>query len=117
MTPQDHINDILYYLDIDARQKYNAGQTEHGGKLWNKPIMDYLGEEIIDLVIYWYTFKEQWKILKRMVLKLEDDMIARPETPPVLVRQMEEIANLVVCGNTAGTWEEELDASHSPDSW
>ena len=66
MNYLDATNHKLFVAKSTADEivkKYEKGQEEHGGKLWRKPIMDYIGEEIIDMVIYWATFKTQWKEL------------------------------------------------------
>ena len=55
-----HLRWILTQFNADARAKYEGGQVEHGGNLWEKP--DMLGhalKEAIDLVIYLYTEKEK----------------------------------------------------------
>jgi hypothetical protein len=41
------------------RTKYVAGQQEHGGELWRKPILGELLEETIDLAVYAETLSDQ----------------------------------------------------------
>jgi hypothetical protein len=49
---------ILELIDT----KYRGGQAEHGGKLWLKPgIIQNIIEEIVDLVVYILTFREQYE--------------------------------------------------------
>ena len=44
----------------DFRAKYEAGQAEHGGRLWTKPgLLDEAIKEVIDLACYLYTLKRQ----------------------------------------------------------
>lgn len=55
-----HLQRILSEFNADARAKYEAGQLEHGGNLWEKPgMLDHAIEEAIDLVVYLYTKREQ----------------------------------------------------------
>lgn len=55
-----HVDRILSKFNADLLAKYEAGQVEHGGNLWEKPgILDHAIEEAIDLVVYLYTLKEQ----------------------------------------------------------
>lgn len=57
---EEHLRRILAQFNTDARKKYEAGQREHGGRLWTKSgILDNAIEEAIDLVVYLYTLKEQ----------------------------------------------------------
>lgn len=47
-----------FVADLDT--KYRAGQDEHGGRLWEKPgMLAHAIAEIIDLVVYLYTEREQ----------------------------------------------------------
>lgn len=62
MTPERtaHLERILREFQADARAKYEAGQGEHGGNLWQKPgMLEAALAEAIDLVIYLYTLREQ----------------------------------------------------------
>jgi hypothetical protein len=55
-----HLQRILDSFTHDAAAKYAAGQSEHGGNLWEKPgMLDQAIAEAIDLVIYLFTLKEQ----------------------------------------------------------
>lgn len=55
-----HLARILSNFNTDARAKYEHGQHEHGGNLWEKPgMLEHAIEEAIDLVVYLYTLKEQ----------------------------------------------------------
>ncbi len=42
---------------IDA--KYRAGQRQHGGRLWEKPVLEELLDEIADLAVYAETLREK----------------------------------------------------------
>ena len=55
-----HVSRILNRFNADLRAKYEAGQAEHGGNIWEKPgMLEHAVEEVIDLVVYLYTLKEQ----------------------------------------------------------
>lgn len=55
-----HLARILGQFSTDLRAKYEAGQAEHGGNLWEKPgMLENAIAEAIDLVVYLYTLKEQ----------------------------------------------------------
>lgn len=55
-----HAERILTKFNADLRAKYEAGQIEHGGNLWEKPgMLEHAIEEAIDMVVYLYTLKEQ----------------------------------------------------------
>jgi len=55
-----HLARILSQLTADVRAKYEAGQIEHGGNLWEKPgMLEQALEEVIDLAVYLYTLREQ----------------------------------------------------------
>lgn len=55
-----HVALILDKFNADLRAKYEAGQIEHGGRIWEKPgMLEHAIQEVIDLVVYLYTLKEQ----------------------------------------------------------
>jgi hypothetical protein len=55
-----HLTRILSEFNADARAKYEAGQEEHGGNLWEKPgMIEHALAEAIDLVVYLYTLRDQ----------------------------------------------------------
>lgn len=58
-TPLAHAEDILNTFFIDAKNKYLAGQIEHGGRLWRKPVLPMLYAEVLDLPIYLLTLMDQ----------------------------------------------------------
>lgn len=58
--PETHIDHILAEFTAEARAKYEAGQSEHGGNLWEKRgMLTHAIEEAIDQVIYLYTLRQQ----------------------------------------------------------
>lgn len=64
-TPLDaasaaHCQRILDQFTADFRAKYEAGQSEHGGLMCEKPgMLEHAIGEALDLVAYLYTLKEQ----------------------------------------------------------
>ena len=115
MTPEQHIQTLLDTFGAAARKKYDTGQEEHGGKLWRKPIMNYVMDEIIDMVIYWFTFRFQWQELRALLVSLELRVVDDPDVPEDVTETIGRIINLMDIGNPDGEWEEELDASHSAE--
>ncbi len=60
-APQEaHLARILSQVTTDLRQKYESGQREHGGNLWEKPgMLEQAIAEVLDLAVYLYTLREQ----------------------------------------------------------
>ncbi len=55
-----HLSRITTQFTADLRAKYEAGQQEHGGNLWEKPgMLENAIAEAIDLVTYLYTLRDQ----------------------------------------------------------
>jgi hypothetical protein len=59
MTPSQHINSILKDLSPSLRKKYLRGAKEHGGGLWKKNVGPEIEGELLDLIVYVYTQREQ----------------------------------------------------------
>jgi hypothetical protein len=107
----DATNHKLFVANSTAEEivnKYDKGQEEHGGKLWRKPIMDYIGEEIIDMAIYWSTFKVQWKELLHIIRYLHLlTLDPQTNTTSEIKALAEKALNLMERGNVEGDEEEE----------
>jgi len=61
----NHINQIVKYFHVNALTKYENGQKEHGGNLWEKSAIELVEnalDEAIDQVIYLTTLRD--KLLK-----------------------------------------------------
>ncbi len=57
---RNHLRRIVESFAAEASAKYERGQHEHGGNLWEKPrLLDFAIEEAIDQVVYLYTLREQ----------------------------------------------------------
>lgn len=61
MTPEQekHLQEIKDNFVKEVDKKYRAGQKEHGGDLWDKPMIDNALEEVLDLYVYLRTLKKQ----------------------------------------------------------
>lgn len=59
MTPsqEEHLGLLKSKIQMDLDEKYRAGQKEHGGCLWNRPVVKDLKSEVVDLVAYTYTLE------------------------------------------------------------
>ncbi len=67
MTPdrEEHLKEMQDEFIRMSRIKYENGQREHGGKMWEKPgMLAYAKEEVIDLWHYLMTQERQIKELK-----------------------------------------------------
>lgn len=57
---REHRDGIILDFTQAAFDKYNKGQAEHGGKLWQKKgLIDMAIDEAIDQVVYLFTLKKQ----------------------------------------------------------
>ena len=55
-----HLDRIISRLNADLRAKYEAGQQQHGGNLWEKPgMLEQAYAEVLDLATYLLTLMEQ----------------------------------------------------------
>lgn len=62
MTPEQdaHLERVVADVSADIRAKYEAGQADHGGNLWEKPgMLEAAISEVLDLCVYLYTLREQ----------------------------------------------------------
>ncbi len=98
MTGEKH----AVYIADEARkaifEKYNAGQKEHGGKLWRKVITPHILEEAIDQIVYILTLRDQ---LRAAESKLALGLATRDW------QMVEEGHSILATGNPDGGQEEE----------
>lgn len=52
--------------------KYERGQKEHGGNLWEKPLGDAMTDEVTDFTIYHRTRRQQDKRIAAMCQSMID---------------------------------------------
>jgi len=62
-TSQQHRDEVLERFRSRASAKYDAGQAEHGGRLWRKPVLHMLRDEISDLPFYYDVLEEQQQVV------------------------------------------------------
>ena len=67
----EHLRDIQREFSQSVAGKYKKGANEHGGNLWEKPCINFLGDEILDFVVYYYTLKSQIRRVKALILQHE----------------------------------------------
>lgn len=54
-----HVNGIIEKVATDFKEKYDIGQKEHGGKLWEKNVGPELYKEFLDFMAYLPTYMAQ----------------------------------------------------------
>lgn len=55
-----HLARLTARVSADLAAKYEAGQQEHGGNIWEKPgMLAHAYEEVLDLLVYILTEMEQ----------------------------------------------------------
>ena len=57
-----HLQRVKDWICEKIDKKYREGQKEHGGDLWKKAmVLDFLIEEVTDMVVYAESLEEQKK--------------------------------------------------------
>jgi hypothetical protein len=64
---KEHSDAIIAQVTADIEHKYVAGQLEHGGKLWRKRLDNHERDELLDLIVYHYTRREQMSKLREIL--------------------------------------------------
>ncbi len=67
-----HIAEIVDFVATRLPAKYIIGQKEHGGRLWEKKLGPEITLELLDFMVYWYTFKVQVDKLVAAAAKHKD---------------------------------------------
>lgn len=101
-SPQEHAAQIASRFCMDHREKYQKGQTEHGGLLHKKRVIEKLWEEVLDFVSYSDVIMRQWQqidTITEKALKDGSDQAAQ--------LALQAILNIVRIGNPEGIQEEE----------
>ena len=63
-SPADHLVGVIDWVVKVIQIKYCKGQAEHGGELYTKPgALTNLEDEILDLIVYHQTARQQLKVL------------------------------------------------------
>ena len=61
-SPESHRDAAIARFAERSSKKYDAGQAEHGGRFWRKPVLRYMQDEIVDLVFYYDVLAEQHEV-------------------------------------------------------
>lgn len=105
-TVEEHAFDMQLRTTKDMEKKYSAGQREHGGKLWRKPMLKHMWAEIVDLLHYYHTHAYQ---IEKCIAILE----AEEKRNNWLTLAEGSVLNILRTGNEDGVMEEEL----AEDTW
>lgn len=87
--------EIASSFSDDLIAKYPVGQIEHGGNLYNKPVLREIREELLDLVAYAHVHEQQ---VMRALAKLD----AAFDRYSSLPQEIREARNLLRFGNEEG---------------
>jgi len=94
-TTQRQAEEIGEAAAARIRTKYVLGQLEHGGNLFNKPVLHEAFHEVTDLFTYLYVEARQ----KREAIGLLETWLTIHDNPP---REIVEARNILVSGNARG---------------
>ena len=108
-----HEEEIADWFAKAMSKKYRAGQDEHGGKLWRKPMLKNMQDEVVDLVVYFHTHNMQQLKLTSILYQLRAGLVSVPKGYDAwdmvedALALAEEALNLIEHGNEDGDEEEE----------
>jgi len=109
-TAEMHEQDLAGWFTGLMSSKYRAGQEEHGGRLWRKPMVNHMIEEIVDLAVYMGTHRVQMLKVKGLLFEALENMM-RAEAAGVMPipgrDAVQQAFNLMIEGNVEGEEEEE----------
>lgn len=94
----NHIDQIAADTIHAVEDKYLAGQKEHGGKLWRKPVVDFMGEEVTDMIVYFHVLKHQHHKMKQIA--------AHGLNGGDAAKALKEVFNILSMGNAEGVRED-----------
>jgi len=106
-----HESEIIDWFATTLSRKYRAGQEEHGGRLWRKPMLQHMIDEVTDLVVYLSTHRSQYlRVVGLLYCALEDMDNAESAGVDVIPGRdaVQAAFNLLAEGNEEGEEEEEL---------
>lgn len=78
MKPDEQIVEINGAFVRENRDKFMAGQREHGGDFFQKPTVENIREEAIDLVNYVHVLRKHKEELLEMVEAMQRDFVLSP---------------------------------------
>lgn len=103
----DHARRVCIDTTNAVIKKYKIGQKEHGGNLWRKPVINFMGDELTDHIVYFHVLKEQWNEMEKIATAALDgkspDMIAAVFD---YSRALVKIRNILTIGNPEGVKEQ-----------
>lgn len=82
MTPshEAHLELIKAKVEVDLDRRYRAGQAQHGGKLWSKPVLCEALAEATDLMVYLHTLQQQIEVVRALAsIGVDDSSIVASE--------------------------------------
>lgn len=97
-NPDHHVALILDRFAADFHKKYAKGQIEHGGRLWRKPVLPFLVEEVLDFVSYADVIGRQHEVMKEICA----EALHHPDHALAAIGM---IRNILVFGNPEGVVE------------
>jgi len=106
MTPNLHTELVVNRVSDWVEHKYTAGQREHGGELWRKPVLEHLVEEAVDQSIYLVVLVDQ---VREATARLYQ-FLADPSDPGASLL-VQEAYNILQHGNPEGESSPELNPS------
>ena len=107
-TAEMHEQDLAGWFTGLMSKKYRAGQKEHGGCLWRKPMVNHMIEEIIDLSVYMGTHRVQMLQVGALLYEALEDMGKLSGYTVPGRDAVQKAFNILVVGNEEGEEEEEL---------
>ena len=106
---EQHLAEVLAWFSDGVEKKYRAGQVEHGGRLWRKPVLKHAKAEIFDLNVYLQVLDTQWHDVLRLLEEAINKM-AVDSTPESTFDIVFAARNIMKYGNADGYTEEERNA-------
>lgn len=76
MTPAQelHLQEIITTACRRLEAKYRRGQEEHGGDLWDRPVLNDATDEVIDLLTYLHTARSQRDDIYQTVIQARNHL-------------------------------------------
>lgn len=105
LTTQKHGRMIANSTCDLQYEKYNAGQKEHGGKLWCKPLLNAMLDEALDFSVYVQTHMQQMQALEEYLAGAIFELRSGNQSKALM--GMEHSLNIIRYGNPDGHLEEE----------
>ena len=86
---EEHLAHIQAYFAGAVGRKYRAGQAEHGGNLWDNPVMTLLDmaiEEAVDQVTYLVTLRSKLfpDVFKTMMQRMDEARVPAGSAPKLI---------------------------------